>query len=70
MTASEFDQILFRLQDVNPFSPFTVELIQGERFVVDRPTVAVRDGNAVFLGPGGASIWFDHHRIKRFIHTS
>ena len=69
MTARDFKQLLIGLQESTPFVPFTVELQGGERFEVDRPTVAVRDGVAVYLGPGGAPICFDHDRAKRFIPT-
>lgn len=69
MTACDFNQLLIGLQQRSPFIPFTVELQGGDRFEVDRPTVAVRDGIAVFLGPRGAPICFDHDSVKRFVHT-
>ena len=67
MAAEEFDRLLIGLQQRSPFLPFTIELQGGERFEVDQPAVAVRDGVAVYLAPGGASIWFDHDGVSQII---
>jgi hypothetical protein len=64
MAAEEFDRLLIGLQQRTAFSAFTIELQGGERFDVDQPAVAVRDGVAVYLGPGGTPIWFDHDGVK------
>lgn len=68
MTAENFDGVLRGLQQVQPFRVFTVELLGGRRFEVDRPgALVVRDGVAVFLAPGGVPVWFDHTTVNQVI---
>jgi hypothetical protein len=41
---------------------------RGTRFEVDHPGALIfRDGVAVFLGPGGAPVLFDHEGAKQFV---
>ena len=68
MTAENFDTTLISLRDHRPFQVFTVELNTGETFEVDhRDALVIRDGVAVFIGPGGISKWFDHNSVNQFI---
>jgi carbamate kinase len=51
------------LQRLSPREP-------GERHAVrDRPSGALifRDGVAVFLGPGGVPVIFDHEGVEQFV---
>jgi hypothetical protein len=64
MTEQHFDELLMALMERRPFHPFTVELVGGERFEVDRPRATVlRNGVAVYLRPGGIPIYFDHDNV-------
>ena len=53
MRPDDFENTLKALRQRQPFRPFTVELMSGDRFGVDYPDALVlRDGVAVFIGPG------------------
>jgi hypothetical protein len=68
MTTENFDEALKALQKRQPFRPFTVELVSGDRFEVDFPgALVVRDGVAVFIGPGGIPVLFDHESVAQLI---
>lgn len=68
MTAENFDALFTTLRDRKPFQMFTVELNGGQRFEIDHPTaLVVRDGVAVFIGPGGIPYWFDHNSVNQVI---
>ena len=68
MVAENFENSLKALQQRKPFRPFTVELVSGSRFEVDFPdAVVIRDGVAVFIGPGGVPVLFDHEGVSQII---
>lgn len=68
MQAIHFDQTLQALKDRIPFRPFTVALVNGDRFEVDyRDAVVVRDGVAVYIGVGGVPVLFDHEGVSQFL---
>lgn len=51
-----------------PFRPFTVSLVNGERLEIDHPdALVVREGVAVFVGPGGVPSLFDHEGVAQVI---
>ncbi len=51
-----------------PFKPFTVAMQNGDRLEVDHPdALAMRDGIALFAGPGGIPSIFDHEGVNRII---
>ena len=51
-----------------PFKPFTVALVDGDRYEVDRPNVlALGDGAAVLLAPGKVPVFFDHEGVSQVI---
>jgi hypothetical protein len=67
MTADNFNQTLTAFQQRSPFRPFTVVLASGTRFEIDHPGALVfRDGVAVFVGPGGIPVIFDHEGVEHF----
>jgi hypothetical protein len=67
MTADNFDQTLQAYRDRSPFRPFTVVLHSGGQFEVDQPRALVqRDGVAIFVGPGGVPVVFDHEGVEHF----
>ena len=68
MTADNFDRVLTALRERKPFQVFSVELNGRDRFEVDHPkALVIREGVAVFLGPGGVPVWFDHESVSQFI---
>jgi hypothetical protein len=68
MTAEHFDETIAALIERIPFRVFTVELNTGQRIEIDHSrALIVREGNAVFLGPGGVPHWFDHESVNQVI---
>ena len=68
MTAENFDRVLQGLTQRTPFQVFTIELHGGQRVEIDHPrAIVIRDGVAVFLGPGGVPVWFDHDSVNQII---
>jgi len=51
-----------------PFRPFTVVTVSGGRHEVDHAeAILERDGVALFAGPGGVPVIFDHQGVSEFI---
>jgi hypothetical protein len=68
MTVEHFDGTLNAFVNRSPFQPFTVALVNGDRFEVDHPrSLVVRDGVAVYVGPGSVPAIFDHKGVNQFI---
>ena len=50
-----------------PFRPFTVAMVNGDRFEVDHPeALALRDGLALFAA-GNIPVIFDHEGVSSII---
>ena len=65
---ANFDHILKTLKGRKPYRPFTVALVNGDRFEVDHPdALVVRDGVAVYIAAGGVPVLFDHEGVGQFI---
>jgi hypothetical protein len=65
MTIEEFENALRSLMRREPFEPFAVELLDGERFVVDRPdAVGFNGGAAGFIGPDGTIHFFNNEDVR------
>ena len=68
MTVDHFDEMMTALIERVPFHIFTVELNTGARIEIDHSrAIIVREGNAVFLGPGGVPHLFDHESVNQVI---
>jgi hypothetical protein len=66
MSPDNFNAVLTRLQERQPFKIFTIELNGGQRFEIDGPFAFVhREGIGVFVAPGGIPVWFDHESVNR-----
>jgi len=67
MEANHFDQTLGAFRQRVPFQPFTVTLVNGDRFEVDHPgALVVRDGVAIYIAVGGVPVIFDHDGVSQF----
>ena len=65
MTSTHFERTLQAFQRRTPFRPFTIALVNGDRFQVDHPEALVlRDGVAVFVAAGGIPTLFDHESVS------
>ncbi len=68
MEAENFDRTLTGFKRRSPFRPFTVALVNGDRFEVDHPdALVVRDGVAIYVAPGGVPVLFDHEGVSQVI---
>ena len=68
MDAEVFDRTMVTFKKQVPYYPFTVALVNGDRYEVDHPdAVVVRDGTAVYLAPGGFPALFDHEGVSQII---
>jgi hypothetical protein len=68
MDRDTFTATVGAFQTRKPFKPFTVALVDGDRYEVDRPNVlALGDGAAVLLAPGNVPVFFDHEGVSQII---
>jgi len=68
MTSEHFERTLRAFQKRTPYRPYTVALVNGDRFQVDHPEALVlRDGVAVFIAAGGVPTLFDHESVSELI---
>lgn len=68
MEAENFDRTLIAMRDRTPYQPFTVVLVNGDRYEVDHAkAIVIRDGVAVYVMPGGAPVIFDHEGVSQVI---
>lgn len=68
MDRETFTATIAVLQGRRPFQPFTVALLDGDRYEVARPNVlALGDGAAVLLAPGNVPVFFDHENVSQVI---
>ena len=67
MDSSNFQRALRAFQRQSPFRPFTVALVNGDRFRVEHPeALIVREGVAVFFAADGEIRLFDHEGVSQF----
>ena len=51
-----------------PFRPFTVVTVSEGRYEIDHPeAILERDGVALFAGPGGIPVIFDHEGVSEVV---
>jgi hypothetical protein len=68
MDRETFDATLRAFKRRVPFRPFTVALVNGDRLEVDVPdALVVREGVALFVGPGGIPSVFDHEGVSQVV---
>jgi len=66
--ADNFERTLNAFKTRIPFRPFTVVLVNGDRFEVDYPTALLeRDGVAVYIAAGGVPVIFDHEGVSQVV---
>ena len=68
MNRDAFTETIRAFKHRTPYRPFTVVSVSGNRHEVDHAdALAVNDGVAVFLGPGGVPVIFDHEGVSEVI---
>ena len=66
MDRETFTETIRAFRNRQPFKPFTT--VGGNRYEVDFPdALAVRDGLAIFVGPGKVPVFFDHEGVSEVI---
>jgi hypothetical protein len=70
MTTEHFQTTIRAFQKRQPFQPYLVELVSGDRVRDDHPeALVIRGGVAVFVSADGAPVIFDHERVSQIIAT-
>lgn len=55
-------------RDRTPFKPFTVVTVSGGRYEIDHSeAILERDGIALYAGPGGVPVIFDHEGVSEVV---
>jgi hypothetical protein len=68
MNADFFDETLQTFTTRSPYRPFTVVLVNGNRFEVDHPrAITFREGAALYLAPGRIPVIFDHEGVSEIV---
>ena len=68
MDRDTFNSTIRAFKHRSPFQPFTIAMVNGDRFGVDHPeALAVRDGMALFAAPGNVPVIFDHEGVSQVI---
>jgi len=63
-----FDSTIRTFKNRVPFRPFTVSLVNGGKLEIDHPeALVVRDGVALFAGPGGVPAVFDYEGVAQVV---
>jgi hypothetical protein len=65
MDRDTFNATIRAFKHRTPFRPFTVAMVNGDRFDVDyADALAVRDGIALFAAPGNIPVIFDNEGVS------
>ena len=65
MDRDTFNATIRAFKHRTPFRPFTVSMVNGNRFEVDHPdALAVRDGIALFAAPRNIPVIFDNEGVS------
>ena len=68
MNQDAFTETIRAFKHRTPYRPFTVVTVSGNRHEVDHAdALAVNDGVAVFIGPGGVPVIFDHEGVSEVV---
>lgn len=68
MDRETFDQSIRAFKNRSPFRPFTVVTVSGDRNEIDHAdAIVIREGVAIFVGPGGVPHIFDHEGVSQII---
>ena len=68
MDRDTFSDALRAFKHRTPFQPFTVAMVNGDRFEVDHAdALAVRGGIALFAGPGNVPVIFDNEGVSQIM---
>jgi hypothetical protein len=64
MMPEQFEEKIIELIHRDPFTPFIVEMIDGERLEVPHPRLAINGGGAGFIGLHGGLVDIEFSRVR------
>jgi hypothetical protein len=68
MDRDTFTETIKAFKQRTPFQPFTVATVGGNRYEVDfSDAIVVRDGLAIYVGPGRVPVIFDYDGVSEII---
>lgn len=68
MRADEFTATVRVLTERRPFRPYTIVLVNGERYQIDYPlAISMGNGFAVHIAPGNVPVFLDHDAVSQII---
>jgi hypothetical protein len=68
MDRDTFNSTIRAYRNRSPYRPFTVVMVNGNRFEVDYPdALAIREGMALFAGPGNVPVIFDNEGVSEIV---
>lgn len=68
MERESFTKTIQAFKRRQPFRPFTVVTVDGDRLEVDHPdALAIRDGLALFAAPGNVPVILDHEGVSQVV---
>jgi len=68
MNRDAFTETIRAFKNRLPLRPFTVATMNGNRHEIDfSDALAVREGIAVYVGPGKVPVFFDHESVSEII---
>ncbi len=66
MDKNLFDNTLRAFKQRQPFRPFTIALVNGDRLEIDHPdALVIRNGVGVFVGPASVPAVFDYEGVAQ-----
>jgi hypothetical protein len=68
MDRDTFTETIRAFKNRTPYKPFTIATVNGNRYEIDFPdAIVVREGLAMFVGPGRVPVIFDHEGVSEVI---
>jgi hypothetical protein len=68
MDRAAFAETIRAFRQRTPFRVFTVVTVSGNKYEIDHPeAILERDGVALFAGPGGVPVIFDHEGVSEVV---
>ncbi|MGL4550607.1 MAG: hypothetical protein ACRC33_05430 [Gemmataceae bacterium] len=68
MDRETFTETIRAFRNRTPFKSFTIVTVSGNRHEIDFPdAIVVREGLAIFAGPGGVPVIFDYDGVSEVI---
>jgi len=64
----KFNSTIRAFKHRTPYQPFTIAVVNGDRYEVDYPdALALGDGKSVLLAPGNVPVFLDHEGVSQII---